>query len=264
MNNILFIFIQIYTATIIYVSFVWLISLYLKNSGIMNIFWGIGFIYIFLLSQFLMPNNVLLSLNNIILTLLILIWGLRLSIYLYIRSVNKEENIYYHDQRIQYGKKWWWYSYFKIFLIRGSLMFIVSTPLIIGAKTNVIISKPIFLFGITIWTLGFIFEALADYQLYQFKLNVINFDKICKEGLWNLCRHPNYFGNALVWWGFFFITYQKPYAMLIISPILMTFLLVKVSGVKLLDDTLLKKKPGYQDYIDTHSAFIPNVFKLFI
>lgn len=239
----------------IMVSAVWVLSLLVRNSGIMDIFWGMGFILVALTG---LVQNDELSARVLIITALIIIWGLRLSLYIAIRSIGSPEDSRYQAWRQEAGAKWWWLSYFKVFLQQGIILLIISTPLQVAQ--NGASDLNIFDFmGIVIWTAGFLFEAVGDWQLTKFKSIPSNRGKVLMSGLWAYTRHPNYFGEALMWWGYFFIALGSGGWFTIFSPVIMTYLLVKVSGAALLDKLLLKTKPEYADYVKSVPSFIPRI-----
>jgi steroid 5-alpha reductase family enzyme len=114
------------------------------------------------------------------------------------------------------------------------------------------------LLGFLVWLTGFTFEAVADWQLSRFKADPANRGRVMKQGLWAYSRHPNYFGESLLWWGLFLIALATPYGWwALISPVLITFLLLKVSGVTLLEKDIVERRPEYREYLETTSAFIP-------
>lgn len=238
---------------LIYVSVIWVISLIKKDAGIMDIFWSLGFIvtgYVYLLagdSQALQPR---------LLYALILFWGLRLSIHIGVRNLGEVEDARYANWRKQFGAKWWWLSYFRVFILQGVVMWIVSLPLLIGLQDTSALNLLDWV-GILLFIFGFLFEAIGDWQLRSFKKDPNNKGKVLDTGLWSLTRHPNYFGEALLWWGLSLIAVQMNTLWILISPAIMTWLLIKVSGVAMLDDLLRKTKPAYADYIENTNAFFP-------
>ncbi len=240
-------------AILVFVTVIWLISLAKKDSGIMDIFWGIGFI---IAGYFYISADYSSAAQPRLLYLLVLIWGLRLAVHIGIRNAGHPEDARYAAWRAASGKNWWWFSYLKVFLLQGTVMWIVSLPLLTGLQDQ---SAPGFLdyAGILLWTAGMFFETVGDWQLLQFKKKPENKGKVFKEGLWGYTRHPNYFGESLIWWGFTLIAVQGTTLWILISPILMTFLLLKVSGVKMLDELLIRTKPEYADYIRNTNAFLP-------
>jgi steroid 5-alpha reductase family enzyme len=163
--------------------------------------------------------------------------------------------------RKRHGSIFWWYSFFSVFLLQGALMLIVAVPLIYVMSGHQ--ERPLSFFywiGACFWMFGFILEAGGDFQLTQFKRNPDNKGKLLSSGLWSITRHPNYFGDTLQWWGFgfFAIAGFKPAGLAsLIGPLVMTLLIVKVSGVALLEKNLTSSKPGYAEYIARTPAFFP-------
>ena len=187
------------------------------------------------------------------------IWGLRLTIYLAIRNIGKEEDYRYQQFRKDYGeKRYWWFSYFQVFLLQGGLILIVSLPYL-GVHLSSTSGKLFWLdyVAILVWVIGFLFEAGGDYQLYRFKKNPNNKGKVLKTGFWKYTRHPNYFGDATVWWAYALFSIAAGGYWQIIGAIIMTLLIIKVSGVAMLERTLKRTKPKYHDYIQKTNAFIP-------
>jgi len=238
-----------------FMTLLWLLSLLLKNSSIVDIFWGIGFIIIAWLTFVLAPQGYL-PRKQLVATL-VTIWGLRLAIHIGIRNWRKPEDFRYVKWREENGPRWWWISFFQVFLLQGILMWIICAP-IIAAQTSGFpaILTPLDLIGASLWTFGLLFESIGDYQLTVFKADASNRGKVLTTGLWKYTRHPNYFGEAGVWWGFYIIAFAAGYEWTIFSPILMTVLLVKVSGVAMLERTM-KTKPGYEEYMRKTNSFIP-------
>jgi steroid 5-alpha reductase family enzyme len=240
----------------IYVLSGWLLSLLLKNASIMDVMWGSGFVILVWFYFFNTPDG--LVSRKVLISSLITIWGLRLSIYIFVRNRGKGEDYRYKNWRIHNGKKWWWLSFFKVFLLQGILLWIISMPLLgsqIAGKNHPI--WLIDLIGTFIWIIGFLFESIGDYQLLAFKSIPSNKGKTFDDGLWKYSRHPNYFGEALQWWGFYLIAAAAGSWWTIFSPLLITFLLLRVSGISLLEKSLENTKPGYKRYIEKTSAFLP-------
>jgi len=234
----------------------WLVSLWMKDCGIIDIFWGIGFVIVgwyYAVEQGLE----LMGLRNMVLLIMITLWGLRLAIYLAIRNLGKPEDYRYAQWRAENGKQWWWISYLKVFILQGVLLWIISSIYYpsLSAKGDLQWFDYV---GIGFWAIGLFFEAVGDWQMMCFKKYPVNKGKVMDQGLWRYTRHPNYFGDAMVWWGFFFFSLAHPNGIYyIFCPILMTFLLLKVSGVAMLEEGLKESKPAYATYIRQTSAFIP-------
>jgi steroid 5-alpha reductase family enzyme len=235
------------------ITALWLLSLLIKNSSIVDIFWGIGFVIINLIAFYFSQKTS----QQILLTILVTFWGLRLSIHIFLRNKTKPEDFRYAQWRKENGSKWWWVSLFKVFALQGVLQWIIAIPLLTVQATTEQTSLKILDYAATIvWAIGFFFEAVGDYQLSRFKSNPINKGKIMTHGLWRYTRHPNYFGDAVQWWGFFIFTVASGNLWSVFSPLLMTFLLMRVSGVTLLEKTM-KTRPGYEEYIRNTNAFLP-------
>ena len=233
-------------------TLLWLLSVVIKDASIIDIFWGIGFVVLAWLYRYLLKNE---SDKSLIFCILVSIWGLRLGLYLASRNLGKGEDYRYQAWRKQYGDNFWWISYFRVFLLQGFLMWIIAAPLLIIQTTTELTWLDVL--GIILWTIGFAFEAVGDWQLSNFKKNIDNKGKVLDTGLWKYTRHPNYFGDTVVWWGFFCFALSVGGWWTVFSPILMTFLLMKVSGVVMLEKTLVITKPQYKDYINRTSSFFP-------
>jgi steroid 5-alpha reductase family enzyme len=239
-----------------FMTILWIVSLALKNSSIVDIFWGTGFVVIAWVTFFLTPVGF--PGRKLLLCVLVSIWGLRLSLHILRRNWGKAEDFRYQAWRNEAGGKWWWQSLFRVFLLQGVLMWIISAPLV-AAQISGTPGRLAFLdlVGVLIWAIGFFFEAVADWQLVRFKADPANKGKLLTNGVWRYSRHPNYFGDAAQWWGFYLIAAAAGGYWTVFSPVLMTTLLVRVSGVALLEKTLKETKPGYREYVETTSAFVP-------
>ncbi len=234
----------------------WIISIPLKNSSIVDIFWGAGFVIVAWLVFFLTPEGYLP--RKIILVSLVTIWGLRLTIHILLRNWGKPEDFRYQKWREDSGRIWWFKSFFQVFLLQGILMWIISTPLVFTLQSNSGHHLAILDFlAILVWVIGFLFESMGDIQLTRFKKDPSNKGKVLDSGVWHYTRHPNYFGDSAQWWGYYLLALTAGGWWTIFSPILMTFMLLRVSGVALLEKTLAVTKPQYKDYIEATSPFIP-------
>ncbi len=234
----------------------WVLSLYLKDASIVDIFWGTGFVITAWVYFYFTPDGFMD--RKILIALLATIWGLRLSIYILIRNWGHAEDFRYQKWRAESGRNWWWFSFFKVFALQGFLMWVISIPLL-AAQISPLPSRLIWLdyLGLLVWGIGFFFEAVGDWQLMRFKSNPANKGMLLSDGVWRYTRHPNYFGDAALWWGFYLIAAAAGGFWAIFSPIIMTLLLRNVSGVAMLEKTLINSKPGYQEYVESTNAFIP-------
>ena len=234
----------------------WCLSLILKDAGIADIFWGVGFVLVAWTTFFTSQGYLL---RKILITGLVTIWGLRLAIYIGLRKRGKGEDRRYGKWREEQGKRFWWVSLFTVFGLQGILLWVIS----LGVQAGQMASEPAGLTwldgaGLLVWGVGFVFESVADRQMSLFKADDDNRGKVMNRGLWAYSRHPNYFGEALMWWGIFLIVFSTPNSFwTVISPITITFLLLKVSGVTLLEKTIVETRPAYRTYKEHTSAFFP-------
>jgi steroid 5-alpha reductase family enzyme len=250
------IYAETFGVVVVFMALLWIYSVRIRNASIVDSFWGVGFVLQVWVYFALTPDGFLA--RKLLIGAIVTLWGLRLSIHIYRRNHGKPEDFRYQEFRRRYGPGYWWISFFQVFLLQGILMFIIGTPLLpaqISSTPEVIAILDIL--GLIVWIIGFYFESVGDAQLARFRADPNNKGKLLNTGLWAYTRHPNYFGDAAQWWGFYLIALSAGGWRAIFSPILMTLLLIKVSGVGLLEKTLAKTKPGYQAYMQTTSAFIP-------
>jgi steroid 5-alpha reductase family enzyme len=252
-------FSQIYlTALVMIISMMtilWIISIFIKNVSIVDLFWGLGFV-ICSTFYFFITDEV--TVRRVVVLVLVAAWGLRLSIFLANRNLGRGEDPRYRKFRNDYGAhRYWWISFFQTFLLQGILMWLISAPLL-GAQY---FSKTPFglldYIGILLWVIGFIFEAVGDSQLARFRADISNKGKVLDSGLWHYTRHPNYFGEAAIWTGYALFTISAGCYLPVLSSVLMIALIIKVSGVVLLEKSLNESKPHYREYMEKTSAFIP-------
>jgi steroid 5-alpha reductase family enzyme len=239
-----------------YMAILWIVSLILQNSSIVDIFWGAGFVMANWVYFALTPEGF--ATRKWLIGVLVTIWGLRLSLYILWRNWGKGEDFRYRKWREEAGGNWWWRSFFKVFLLQGVLMWIISAPLL-AAQIGATPARLAILdfVAVAMWATGFFFEAVGDLQMARFKGNPANKGKVMNTGLWRYTRHPNYFGEATMWWAYYLVALAAGGWFTIFSPILMTTLLLRVSGVALLEKSLKETKPKYKEYVETTSAFIP-------
>lgn len=232
----------------------WLASVVARDASIVDPFWGTGFILITWVTFFFSSTPVS---WRLLIALLVTVWGARLSGYLTWRNRGKGEDRRYRQMRDKWGGKFIWVSLLTVFVLQGVLMWVISLPIQIGMRAMPF-SGWFIGAGVLIWATGFFFEAVGDFQLARFKSNPENAGRILDQGLWRYTRHPNYFGDFLVWWGIYIVAGLNSQAWwTVVSPILMSLLLVYVSGVALLEKSLKGRSPQYRDYIERTSAFFP-------
>lgn len=243
------------------VTLLWLLSLILTDSSIVDVYWGLGFVSVYWLGYVLSTSGVgapqPLVTRPLLVGLLVTIWGLRLALHILRRNWGQGEDFRYAHWRREAGAAWWWRSYFKVFLLQGAILWIVSWPLLAVLASGEPFPGWLDGLAILVWSAGFIFEAGGDWQLSRFKADPANRGRLLTQGLWRYTRHPNYFGDALVWWGFYLFAVAAGAWWTIFSPLLMTYLLRRVSGVTMLERSLRETKPGYAAYIAQTNAFFP-------
>ena len=234
----------------------WLISLAYKNVTIVDSLWGLGFVLIAWLTFFVSDGYYG---RQILVVALVTLWGLRLCLYLSWRNWGKGEDPRYGSWRKQSSNRFWLVSLFKVFVLQALFLWVISVSLQIG----LLAMKPDSFtwldgLGFIIWAAGFVFESLGDWQLARFKSDPASKGRVMDHGLWAYTRHPNYFGEFLVWWGLYFITLSTPNGWwTIFSPIIITSVLLKMTGIPLTEKALVENRPGYADYIKRTSAFVP-------
>ena len=256
MNTILAAYILAVKLIGIYMSCMFLISLLKKDNSIVDTAYGIGFILVAFstLHRFGAGEFV-----QILVSTLIAIWGLRLSSRIYLRNKGKPEDFRYKKWR----DEWKWFktrSFFQIYVLQGAIIIgISSVSIFANANSTASVNYILVTLGFLVWLTGFIFESVGDYQLDRFIKREVKDPTvtIMKTGLWSLTRHPNYFGEVSMWWGLWLMVCTVPYGYIsIISPIIITYLLLKVSGIPMLE----KKYEGnaeYMEYQKRTNAFFP-------
>lgn len=236
--------------------FGWLISLKKNNVTHVDIMWSLFFVLNTIYFYMTFPP----SLRSTFVVILVLIWGLRLSTYLTIRNWNKPEDARYLKIRQNNEPNFRYKSVYIIFGLQSVLAWIVGSILLIAIENN----QPLTwldILGFSLTLFGIAYESIADYQLMQFKNDIKNRGKLLQSGLWKFSRHPNYFGELLVWWGFFITTLATGIHFNLIAPLLMTFLILKFSGVTLLEANLIKKLEGYNNYKKKVNTLIPRFWR---
>jgi len=187
------------------------------------------------------------------------VWGLRLSGYITWRNRRRGEDRRYAAMRERHGPRFAVRSLFTVFLLQALLLWVIAFPLFAAVRGEWAgaAAVPLAAAGSAIWLAGFLFESLGDLQLARFKRDPANRGRVLDRGLWRYTRHPNYFGDILVWWGLYLVACARGGWWTAFAPALMTVFLARVSGVTLLEKQLVESRPGYRDYIRRTSALIP-------
>jgi len=243
-------------AVLVFMAAGWVLSLALKNAAIADSLWGLGFVLVAWLTFFQADGYLM---RRLILAVIVTVWGARLFIHITARNFGKGEDPRYAAWRSQYGDRFRLVSLYRVFLAQALFLWVIALSLQYGQ----IAEAPARLTwldgaGLLLWTAGFSIEALADRQLRSFLNDPANKGRIMDRGLWRYSRHPNYFGESLVWWGIFVIVLSTPWGFLtIVSPLLITYTLLRLTGVTLMEQTEFSGNPEYQAYVRRTSAFVP-------
>lgn len=247
------IYIDLITIVVIYMSAWFLISVLKKRNDVADIAWGMGFAIVAVTSFYWGQKSPI----SYLVTTLVIIWALRLSFHIYLRNRKKGEDYRYKKWREEWGKLFYIRSFFQVYLLQGALMLIVVTPTVIANLTAINKFNFLTIIGLFIWIIGFLFETIGDWQLSRFIKDPMNQGKIIKSGLWRYTRHPNYFGEVSQWWGIWVIAISAPYGWIgIIGPLTISYLILRVSGIPLLEKKMAEN-PEFEEYKKETSIFFP-------
>ena len=241
-------------AVFVFFLVLFIIAVVRRNNAVADIGWGIGFI---VAAMAVLWQRDALTLRQVVVSALVAMWSVRLAVHLWLRSRGKSEDWRYAQWRRQWGEHWVIYSFLQVFVLQAVLLLVVALPVLFVITFGGPVIGWLDVIGVAVWVAGFVFEVVADHQLRRFGQNPANKGRVLQTGLWRYSRHPNYFGEALMWWGIWLIALSVPGAWFtFVGPLLITFLLLRVSGV-----TLLEKKyssnPEYLAYQRRTSAFVP-------
>lgn len=239
---------------LVFMTAIFVLAMIVKDNSIVDVAYGLAFVLASWVGFITYGSG---HLRQWLVVILVSLWGVRLAIHIAFRKKGKPEDFRYRQWREQWEKTFVWRSFLQIFMLQGAVVFLVALPL------QLVINNPgghlgLFdLAGVVIWLFGFGFESIGDWQLLRFKNNPANHGRIIQCGLWRLTRHPNYFGEAILWWGLFLIAFQVPYgAVAIVSPLLIDFLLLKVSGIPMLE-AKYENNAEFAAYKARTNAFFP-------
>jgi steroid 5-alpha reductase family enzyme len=233
----------------------WSLSVIIRNASIVDIVWGLGFVVVAWTSRLVADGD---DARQWILTIMTSVWGLRLGGYLFWRNSGHGEDFRYRAMRKRWGARFPLISLVTVFGLQGTLMWIVSIGVQTGQADVDPGVGPLAVMGIVVFLVGLFFEVVGDAQLARFKADPANAGKVMNRGLWRYTRHPNYFGDAVVWWGIAIVAAESGGgAWGLLGAAVMTYFLRRVSGVTLLERSLKKRREGYEEYMATTSPFVP-------
>lgn len=247
------IFIHCFIIIFVYASTWFAVSVYKKRNDVADIAWGLGYIILCVYLFISYPASPV----SLLLYTLVTVWGLRLSLHIYTRNKSKTEDFRYKAWRDEWGKNFYIRSYLQVFQLQGVFLLIIISPVIHAAVAEPVQWNVYTWVGLCCWLIGFYFQAVADWQLAVFKSDPKNKGHIIQIGLWKYSRHPNYFGEILMWWSIFLITSPITNSFyFVVSPLTITLLLVFVSGIPMLEKKY-KGNPAFEDYKKRTSTLIP-------
>jgi steroid 5-alpha reductase family enzyme len=250
-----------FLAAVILFQIVALPALVLKKNDLADVLWGPAFpLSAVVAAHFGLPNGLLgLSLRSKLILLVVSVWAFRLFIHVGLRNLShRAEDVRYNNWRKQWGKRnEVWRSYLQVFVLQALILYLFLSPVLLSISTQYEKLSIPFFFGSAIWLFGFLFEAIADEQLRRFKTDESNRGLLMTRGLWSWSRHPNYFGEVVQWWGVWLMIADLPGAVVtLISPVGVTYLILKISGVEMLEK-LMSVRAGYTEYVAKTSRFFP-------
>lgn len=232
---------------------IWLLSLWQRDASIVDMFWGAGFVVVVWFAQVIQraPSGV-----EWLLPVLVTLWGGRLTLHLTARNFGEPEDFRYVEMRDKWGSAFPIVSLFTVYILQGAVMWVVSLPLQVTPSGKPLVVPLVA--GCLLWAVGLFFETVGDLQLTTFRSQAGNQGQVLDTGLWRYTRHPNYFGDTLVWWGLYLVSAGLTHQWWTwIGPAIMTIFLLRISGVSLLERSLTKSKPEYAAYQARTSAFFP-------
>jgi steroid 5-alpha reductase family enzyme len=250
-------FILEFVIVIVYMSGWFLAAIRQRRNDVADVAWGFGFLLVAATSLLLQSVTGPVAGRPVLVTALVAVWGIRLSLHIHLRNRGKTEDFRYRNWREEWGTRVISRSYLQVFLLQGILLVLISTPVIyINGATNPPLGYAD-IAGVLVWAAGFLFEAIGDFQLRHFARNPVNKGRIIESGLWRFSRHPNYFGEVLLWWGIYLIALAVPAAWwTVIGPTTITYLILQVSGIPMLE-AKYRGNPEYEAYQRRTSSFFP-------
>lgn len=237
-----------------YMTLWFVVSIVKKRNDVADVAWGLGFVLLAWVSYFLGESD---NLRSLIVVALVTVWGVRLASHIARRHRGRPEDFRYAKWRTEWGRWFLLRSYGQVYLLQGTLLFLVVCPVLIMNSQSGQGWGYLDTLGLLIWGIGFFFESVGDAQLARFIQNPENKGRIMQSGLWRYTRHPNYFGEVTQWWGIWLMALAVPGGLVgIIGPLTITFLILKVSGVPLLEQKMAEH-PDFAEYRRRTSMFVP-------
>jgi steroid 5-alpha reductase family enzyme len=236
----------------------WWLGVRLQRHDGVDVVWGLGFVLISVVTAIIADGPLW---RRLLVTALVAIWGLRLAWHIHRRNHGKPEDRRYVELRERARGNPNLYALYSVYLLQGAVMWVVSLPVQVAqyGDDGTWVSWVTASFGVALWLVGFGFETIGDAQLARFTADSSNRGKVLDTGLWRYTRHPNYFGDACVWWGFFVLAcHHWPGLVTVVGPAAITYLLTRGTGKPLLEKSIRARRPGYAEYVARTSGFFPS------
>lgn len=231
----------------------WVVSVVMRDASVADIAWGLAFVAVAWTAHCCGDGN---PDRSLLLAIVVTLWGVRLAAHIADRHDGEDRR--YVAMREKHGDAFIWRSLWSVFGIQGVLAWVIALPVQVAAIDPAPDLGVVAWIGVAIFAVGFFFEAVSDFQLRQFVNGPDSSDKVMDRGLWRYSRHPNYFGEVVIWWGIYVIALETGSAWwTVIGPAVITFLLLRVSGVTLTESSIKSRRPGYENYVRKTSAFVP-------
>jgi steroid 5-alpha reductase family enzyme len=247
-------FLTLGVTLLIYMSLWFVVSLIKKRNDVADVAWGLGFVLMTWVSYFISADA---GMRGLLVGTLVSVWGLRLAWHIHSRNKGKTEDYRYLAWRNEWGRWFYIRSYLQVYVLQGVLLFLIVIPVLFINRNSGDALGILDIAGVAVWILGFYFEVVGDAQLARFIMDPANKGKLMMSGLWAYTRHPNYFGEVTQWWGMWIIALSVPSGVFaIIGPLTITFLILKVSGIPLLEKKMIEH-PDFAEYKRRVSVFIP-------
>jgi len=233
----------------------WVVSVVVDDASIVDIVWGFGFVAATWVAYLTADIDTATD-RSLLILVMVTIWGLRLSGYLAWRNIGEGEDRRYRQMRKKSPDTFWLISLWKVFALQAVIMWVVAVPAVVTQGSEGSLTWLDFA-GLGLWLVGLVFESVGDFQLARFKARPDSKGRVMDRGLWRYTRHPNYFGDFCVWWGIYLVAVAGGAWWTVFSPLLMSALLMRYSGAGLLEKTITRRRPEYEDYARRTNAFFP-------
>jgi steroid 5-alpha reductase family enzyme len=243
-------------AALLVLGATFLVALRVGRHAVVDVAWGLGFVAIALTAYVASTGDGDAG-RRLLVVVMTTLWGLRLAAHIAWRSRGKGEDPRYAELMSRAEGSPAWYALRRIYLTQAAVMWFVSLPVQVASFQDVGLGVVAWI-GVAVWMVGLFFETVGDWQLQRFRSDASKRGQVLDSGVWRYSRHPNYFGDACVWWGISLVAFSAwPGVLTVLSPVLMTWLLARGTGKPLLEKDIAERRPAYADYVRRTSGFFP-------